>query len=248
MDDLDRAAQLVAAARRGVALTGAGVSAESGIRTFRGQNGLWKQYDPFKVSSIDSFLQDPAAYWQVSRERWRTYQQARPNPGHYALAELEEGGHLVAIVTQNTDNLHREAGSRRLVELHGNGRTVRCLDCGATEPRAEVQARLDSELPPHCRTCGGTHIKPAVVFFGEALPPAAAAEAFALAQECDLMLVVGSSLTVRPAADVPAAAAEGGAPLVIVNDEPTYMDELATVVLRGRSGEILPELKLRAGG
>ena len=248
MKGLERAAELVAAARRGVAVTGAGVSAESGIRTFRGENGLWKQYDPVKVSSIGYFLQDPAFYWEVSRERWRTYQQARPNPGHYALAELEAAGHLAAVVTQNTDNLHREAGSQRLVELHGNGRTVRCLDCGASEPRAEVQARLETEMPPRCRACGGRHLKPTVVFFGEPMPAAATAEAFELAQGCDVMLVVGSSLTVRPAADVPAAAVEQGAPLVIVNDEPTYMDELAAVVLRGRSGEILPELRRLVGG
>jgi NAD-dependent deacetylase len=246
--DLERAASLVAAAGAGVAMTGAGVSAESGIRTFRGQDGLWKQYDPFKVSSIDAFLEDPGAYWQVSRERWQTYQRARPNPGHLALAELEAAGHLVAVVTQNTDNLHREAGSRRLIELHGNGRTVRCLDCGANEPRADVQARLEVEMPPRCRTCGGMHIKPAVVFFGEPMPAVATAEAFGLARECDLMLVVGSSLTVRPAADVPAVAAERGAPLVIVNDEPTYLDDLAAVVLRGRSGQILPELRRLAGG
>lgn len=246
MNGLERAADLVAEARRGVALTGAGVSAESGIPTFRGQNGLWKQYDPVKVSSIEHFLEDPAFYWQGSRERWATYQQARPNPGHRALAELESIGNLAAVVTQNTDNLHREAGSRRLIELHGNGLTVRCLECGASEPRADVQARLEVEMPPRCRRCGGSRIKPAVVFFGESMPAAATAEAFDLAQSCDLMLVVGSSLTVRPAADVPALAVRHGAPLLVLNDEPTPMDELAEVVLRGRSGEILPELLRRA--
>jgi NAD-dependent deacetylase len=240
--ELERAAELVAAARRGVAFTGAGVSAESGIRTFRGQDGLWRQHDPYRTASIDYFLRDPSHYWQVSAERWPTYRQARPNPGHYALAAMEEAGRLAGVITQNTDGLHREAGTERLVELHGNGSTVRCLDCGATEPRPDVQARLDVEMPPRCRTCHGIHLKPTVVFFGEALPAAAVQEALRLARGCDLMLVVGSSLQVYPAASMPGIAVEAGAPLIIVNDEPTPMDVIADVVLRGRSGEILPLL------
>lgn len=240
--DLERAADLVAAARRGVAFTGAGVSAESGIRTFRGQDGLWKEHDPYKVASIDSFRRDPSNYWEVSGQRWHTFSQARPNPGHEALAALEAAGHLAGVVTQNTDGLHRDAGTRNLIELHGNGRTVRCLDCGATEARQDVQARLRRQLPPRCLRCGGIHVKPDVVFFGEALPSAAMMDAFRLARECDLMLVVGSSLQVYPAADVPQAAVEHGAPVVIVNDEPTPLDVAATVVIHGRAGEILPEI------
>ena len=243
---LARAAELVAAARRGVAFTGAGVSAESGIRTFRGENGLWRQYDPYKVASIDGFRRDPSVYWRVASDGWRAYGQAEPNPGHVALATLEERGHLAGVITQNTDGLHHDAGTRNLVELHGNGRTVRCLDCGAMEPRTGVQARLGTELPPRCRTCGGGHLKPNVVFFGEALPSDAMMEAFRMARECDLMLVVGSSLQVYPAADVPDVAAGRGVPLVIVNDEPTPLDVAAAVVIRGRSGEVLPEL-LRRG-
>lgn len=245
---LARAAELVAAARRGVAFTGAGVSAESGIRTFRGQDGLWRQYDPYKVASIQGFRSDPAVYWRVASEGWRMYRQAQPNPGHRALAALEAAGHLAGVVTQNTDGLHRVAGSMRLIELHGNGRTVRCLDCGATEPRSDVQARVDRELPPRCLVCGGMHIKPDVVFFGEPLPSAAMTEAFRMARECDLMLVVGSSLQVYPAADVPEVAAERGVPVVIVNDEPTPMDPAAAVVVRGRSGEALPEIERLARG
>jgi NAD-dependent deacetylase len=239
---LEEAAELVAAAARGVGFTGAGVSAESGIRTFRGQDGLWKEYDPYKVSSIEYFREDPAYYWSVSRLRWPSFVEARPNPAHYALAAMEEAGHLAGVVTQNTDGLHADAGTRRLVELHGSGRLVRCLDCGAEEPRPDVQARLEEELPPKCRLCGGIHIKPAVVFFGEALPPQAVTDAFEMAQSCDLMLAIGSSLQVYPAADVPLVAAESGAPLVIVNDEPTPFDDHARLVLRGRAGEILPEL------
>jgi len=150
-EGIERAAALLSRARHGLALTGAGVSAESGIPTFRGEGGLWTKYDPVKVSSIDSFLADPAAYWKVSKERGSVALAARPNPGHVALTALEAAGHLVAVVTQNTDGLHRDAGSKHVVELHGSGRTVECLDCGRREPRADVQARLDVEMPPRCK-------------------------------------------------------------------------------------------------
>lgn len=241
-DDLRAAAALVRAARRGVAFTGAGASAESGHRTYRGEGGLWKEYDPVKVASIGNFVQDPASYWEVARVRWQSYVTARPNPGHTALAELEDAGHLAAVVTQNVDGLHRMAGSSRVIELHGNGTTVRCLDCGATEPRAGVQARLDAEMPPRCPRCGGRHLKPAAVFFGEPLPAAAVESAYELARACDLMLVVGSSLAVYPAAYVPRQARRAGAPLVIVNAEPTPLDGDADVVIHGRSGEVLPQI------
>ena len=237
-----RAAELLSGARSGVALTGAGASAESGIPTFRGAGGLWTQYDPVKVASIDNFLQDPSAYWRVAKERGPAVLAARPNPGHLALAALEQAGHLVAVVTQNTDGLHQDAGSARVVELHGSGRTVQCLDCGARENRAEVQARLGSEMPPRCKVCGGVFLKPTVVLFGEAMPIPAVEEAFSLARAADVFLVVGSSLVVYPAAHVPLAAVESGATLIVVNAEPTPMDRFAAVVIRGRSGEVLPEL------
>ncbi|HLQ62948.1 MAG TPA: NAD-dependent protein deacylase [Candidatus Acidoferrales bacterium] len=240
--DLELAAGLIAAARRGLALTGAGVSQESGIPTFRGPDGLWRRYDPVKVSSLEYFMQDPAAYWSVARERGQLVLQALPNAGHHALAALEEAGHLAAVATQNTDGLHLDAGSRRVIELHGSGRTVRCLDCGARETRAAVHARLAAEMPPRCLACGGGHLKPTTILFGEPMPAAATAEAFELAQAADLMLVAGTSLAVYPAAQLPLVALEAGAPLVIVNAEPTPFDRFAAVVLHGRSGEILPQL------
>src|SRR5487761_1507080 len=152
---VQHAAELLSAARKGVAFTGAGISAESGIPTFRGAGGLWTKYDPVKVASIDSFLRDPSAYWAVSRERGGIAIAARPNPGHTALAALEAAGHLVAIVTQNTDGLHQDSGCRRVIELHGSSRTVRCLDCGTRESRAVVQTRLAVQMPPKCKACGG---------------------------------------------------------------------------------------------
>jgi len=239
---LERASELLRAAKRGVAFTGAGISQESGIPTFRGADGLWKKYDPMKVASIDYFMQDPAAYWRVASERGTVALAARPNPGHYALAALEESGHLAAVVTQNTDGLHQESGSRRVIELHGSGRGVVCLDCATREPRAEVQARLAIEMPPVCRMCGGRFLKPTVVLFGEALPQLEVEEARALARRADLMLVVGSSLVVYPAAQIPIDAVRSGAPMVIVNDEPTPLDDYADTVVRGKSGEVLSEL------
>ena len=237
-----RAADLLSAARSGLALTGAGVSAESGIATFRGEGGVWTRYDPVKVASIDRFMEDPTAYWSVAKERGSIALGARPNPGHYALAALEDAGMLTAIVTQNTDGLHQAAGSRHVIEVHGSGRTVECLTCGAREPRADVQARLDVELPPRCKVCGGSRLKPTVVLFGEPLPAAAVREAFELARNADVMLVVGSSLVVHPAADIPLAALRSGARLIVVNAEPTPIDSMAEVVIHGRSGEVLPEV------
>jgi NAD-dependent deacetylase len=245
---LEKAAELIAAARRGVAFTGAGISAESGIQTYRGAGGLWNTVDP-KFASIEYFLSDPAGYWTHSRERGARLLEAQPNPAHLALVDLEADGHLAGVVTQNVDGLHERAGTKHLVELHGNGRTVICLDCGATEPRSHVQARLEEEMPPLCRACSGARIKPAVIFFGEQMPVRAVDEAFDLAAHCDLMLVVGSSLVVYPAAEVPLAALDAGAPMVIVNAEPTPYDRLAAVVIHGQAGEILPEItRLVAAG
>ena len=239
---VQRAAELIGAARRGLVMTGAGVSAESGIPTFRGEGGLWTRYDPVKVASIEYFMADPSAYWTVSKDRGRVALAARPNPGHHALAALEASGHLVAVVTQNTDGLHQDSGSRTVIEVHGSGRLVECLGCGNREPRSEVQARLDMEMPPRCKVCGGTFLKPTVVLFGEPLPQEAIQHALALARQADVMLVVGSSLVVRPAADIPLVAVRSGAQLIVINAEPTPLDALAAIVIRGKSGEVLPEI------
>ena len=243
---VERAAQILASAARGVALTGAGISAESGIPTFRGEGGLWTQYDPVKVATIERFREDPRAYWSVARERGPAVLSAEPNPGHLALAGLEQSGHLVAVVTQNTDGLHQDAGSNRVIELHGSGRTVQCLDCGTRESRRDVQGRLEFQMPPRCRICGGMFLKPTVVLFGEPMPVDAVEDALSLARRADVMLVVGTSLVVYPAADIPLVASRAGAEIIIVNAEPTPMDGLAAVVIHGRAGEVLPELAYRA--
>jgi NAD-dependent deacetylase len=239
---VEKAAELLSGARRGLALTGAGVSAESGIPTFRGEGGLWTKYDPVKVSSIDSFLADPVSYWQVSKDRGRIALAAKPNAGHTALAALEQAGHLVAIVTQNTDGLHQDSGARRVIELHGSGRKVQCLECGAIESRQDVQDRLNLEMPPRCRACGGALLKPTVVLFGEPMPVEAVTLARELAEQADVMLVVGTSLVVYPAAEIPLVAARAGAPMIVINAEPTPFDRFAEVVIHGRSGEVLPQI------
>lgn len=242
---IQHAAELLSSARRGLALTGAGVSAESGIPTFRGEGGLWTKYDPVKVASINYFMADPAAYWKVSKERGSVALAAKPNPAHEALARLESEGHISAVATQNTDGLHQDSGSKRVIELHGSGRMVECLDCGHREPRSVVQKRLEVEMPPRCVSCGGTLLKPTVVLFGEPMPQAAVQEAFRLARQADVMLVVGSSLVVFPAAEVPLVAVRAGAAMIVINAEPTPVDRLAEIVIQGRAGEVLPEI-LRA--
>ena len=240
--EVQQAAATLGAARRAIVFTGAGVSAESGIPTYRGQDGLWRRYDPYQVASIERFRADPTRYWEVALERAREMRQAEPNPAHRGIADLEEAGHVRAVVTQNTDGLHQRAGSRQVLELHGNSRWVRCLDCGAVEPRAQVQARLERELPPRCLLCRRNRLKPTVIFFGEPLPQDVLRRSFELAEECDAMLCVGSSLVVHPAADIPWRALRHGAPVIVCNDEPTPLDPRAEVVLRGRAGELLPEV------
>src|SRR5258708_9678805 len=170
---IQHAAELLSSARRGLALTGAGVSAESGIPTFRGEGGLWTKYDPIKVANIETFMADPAAYWSVAKERGPAVLAAEPNPGHYALAGLEKAGRLKAVVTQNTDGLHQDAGSELVIELHGSGRMGQCLDCGTRESRGDVQHRLEFQMPPLCRICGGTVLQASVSLFRCSLPEGA---------------------------------------------------------------------------
>jgi NAD-dependent deacetylase len=242
------AADLMREARRIVAFTGAGISAESGIPTYRDtENSLWTQYDPDKFAAIDYFLRDSTLYWRFFQDvRYRAIVDARPNDAHRALAALERAGRLSAVITQNIDGLHQAAGSREVVELHGNTRAIECLSCGARYGMDEVYAMLARALPPPCPGCGGM-LKPAVVFFGEALPEAALERAAAHAATCDLLLVVGSSLVVYPAASIPPLAKRYGAKLVIVNRTPTPCDGIADAVSREPAGEVLPRLAVAAG-
>jgi NAD-dependent protein deacetylase/lipoamidase len=240
---LDDAAALLRGSRAGIAFTGAGISVESGIPHFRGEGGLWTKFDPYKVAHIDTFRKNPAEYWTYSLNHRRT--DAEPNPAHRALVELERLGHLRAVVTQNTDGLHQRAGSSRVIELHGSSHQVVCLDCEARFPRDQADRMNREHCPPSCPACGGRFLKPTVVLFGEALPEAELRSAQLLAMSADVVLVVGSSLQVYPAAGIPRQARAEGAELVIVNAEPTPFDDVAAVVIQGKAGEVLPEILRR---
>lgn len=240
-----QAAALLLSSRSGIAFTGAGVSVESGIPHFRGEGGLWTKFDPYKVAHIDTFRKDPSQYWTYSLNHRRP--DAEPNPAHRALVELERLGHLRAVITQNTDGLHQRAGSREVIELHGSSHAVVCLDCEARFPRGEIDRMNREHCPPACPACGGRFLKPTVVLFGEALPMAALREAQALAMAADVVLIVGSSLQVYPAAGIPRLAREHGAELCIVNAEPTPFDDVAAAVIHGKAGEVLPEIVTRIG-
>jgi NAD-dependent deacetylase len=240
---LEQAAALLQPARSAIAFTGAGISVESGIPHFRGEGGLWTRFDPYKVAHIDTFRKDPAQYWSYSLEHRRP--DAQPNPAHRALVDLERRGQVRAVVTQNTDGLHQKAGSGQVIELHGSSRSVVCLDCEARFARADIDRLNRVHCPPSCPSCGGQFLKPTVVLFGEALPEAALREAQALARAADIVLIVGSSLQVYPAAGIPRLARQHGAQLCIINAEPTPYDDVAAAVIHGKAGEVLPEIVRR---
>jgi NAD-dependent deacetylase len=230
-------ADLVAAARRCIVFTGAGVSAESGVPTFRGAGGLWERYRPEELATPEAFARDPELVWRWYRWRQVLVYRAGPNPGHRAVAELEAIGVVKAVITQNVDGLHQKAGSRNVVELHGSLWRARCVECGAVY-------RLDKpveETPPRCPKCGGL-LRPDVVWFGEPLPRDAWERAVELASRSDVVLVVGTSGVVYPAAYIPRIAKDHGAVLVEVNVEESAITPIADFFLRGRSGEVLPRL------
>jgi NAD-dependent deacetylase len=229
-----RVADLILNHQPCVALTGAGVSAESGIPTFRSKGGLWEKFDPAVYASIEVFRQDPSKYWSIRGEFIRNYDRYQPNPGHLALAELERLGLLRRVITQNIDGLHRKAGSLNVIELHGSLREIFCVSCGK-EYRAP---QVPEGMPPRCE-CGGV-LKPNTVLFGESLPPDALETAWRECQNCRVMLVIGTSAVVQPAASLPHAAREGGAAVVEINVERAFSE--ADLFLEGRSGEVLPQL------
>lgn len=239
-------ARWIADARSVLALTGAGISTESGIPDFRGPDGVWTR-DPRaeRLSNIGYYLADAS----VRRESWQRRLEhpawgARPNGGHRALVDLERGGHLALLVTQNIDGLHLAAGTDpdRLVEIHGTMRDTACLACGDRRPMPETLDRVRAgEADPPCLVCGGI-LKSATVSFGQNLDPALIQRTEDAAEACDLFLAIGTSLTVYPVARLPELALDAGARLVILNAEPTPLDDRAHAVLRGQAGDILPAL------
>lgn len=239
---LETTAALLRQARTVVAFTGAGISTESGLIDFRSPGGLWERY---RIVTFQEFLDSEAAraeYWRMRRELIPALLAARPNPAHRALAELQRLGKLQAVITQNIDGLHQAAGSTEVIELHGTNLRASCLTCGRSWPIAAVQARLEAgEAVPRCSGCGGL-IKPDTVSFGQSMPEQALTEAFDWARCCDLMLMIGSSLEVQPAARVPLVAAEAGSNLVFINRTVTAYDHLAEVCFSEAAGRVLPDL------
>jgi NAD-dependent deacetylase len=225
-----------------VALTGAGISVESGIPDFRSAGGIWDRYDIMEYGTIQAFRSDPIKVWSMLKELDELIAPAQPNPAHAALARLEQLGLLRAVITQNIDNLHQAAGSKKVVEFHGNGRRLVCLQCRSKEDALHFQKKMDREFPPRCPTCKAV-LKPDVVLFGEAIPAAAAQEALNLAQQANMLLVIGTSATVAPANALPLIAYERGATVVEINLEQTQLSQgIAHFCLQGRAGEILPAL------
>lgn len=246
MDErIERAAGLVREAGTTVAFTGAGVSTASGIPDFRSDGGIWERYDPGDFH-IRRFEADPDGFWRDRAELVAdVYDGYEPNEAHEALAALEREGALDRVVTQNIDGLHSRAGSESVVEIHGNGDRVVCRDCGERHdatPFYEAVRDGDVDGAPQCPDCGGL-LKPDVVLFGEPLPTGALEEAKRLAHDADCFLVVGSSLTVEPAASLPDRAATTGADLVIVNLEETPLADRATIDLRADVTDVLPAIR-----
>jgi len=225
-----------------VAFTGAGHSTASGIPDFRSpDSGLWEKHNPMLVASVWAFRLNPKTFYDWIRPLADTMLSARPNPAHEALAELEDMGFLKTVITQNIDNLHQRAGSRRVLELHGHMREATCIRCYKVEPIDPIFHSLVREgQVPHC-ACGGV-LKPNVILFGEQLPVRVLNEAMAEARRCDLMLVAGSSLEVTPAADIPFLAVESGAKAIIVNRQATAFDAYAHLVIDGDVTDVLPRV------
>lgn len=237
-DTIKKLKKAVFNSKKLVAFTGAGLSAESGIPTYRGTGGLWNKYDPSKYANYNYFLEDPSYYWQFFRDvRYPSLKPAKPNAAHYVLVELEKQGTLSHVITQNIDGLHQMAGQSNVCELHGNTRQIKCMDCKKKFPMDEIFQQIKKELPPHC-SCGGL-LRPDVVLFGESLPQEALKKAWHAAQACDTFLVVGSSLLVYPAAQIPLIAKENNAALVIINIDETPLDHKADLVIHKSASVVL---------
>ncbi len=222
-----------------VALTGAGVSTESGIPDFRSPTGTWARFQPREYATIAAFRHDPEKVWRFYAPRFAMLTAAEPNRAHRALAELESVGFLLAVVTQNIDLLHERAGSRDVVEVHGSIRTSSCPRCGARYTLADVVPLIEAGAGvPSCITCA-TVLKPDVVFFDELLPEQAIDRAFALAREARLLLVVGSSLEVYPVAGLPQETLDAGGKVAVVNRGPTWVDARAALTIDGGAGDVL---------
>jgi NAD-dependent deacetylase len=232
-----QAREWLAGAQSVVVLTGAGISAESGVPTFRGAGGLWRNFRPEELATPEAFARDPKLVWEWYDWRRSVIARAEPNPGHLALAEIERRKPHFWLITQNVDGLHERAGSRRVTKLHGDIWLLRCTGCGREERNEQVPLE---PLPPRC-ACGGL-MRPGVAWFGEALPAKAPETAFDAARRAELFLVLGTSSIVYPAAGLPQVALEHGARVIEINLEPTALSGVPQISLRGKTGELLPQI------
>ena len=241
------ARRLVAGASHIVGFTGAGISTESGVPDFRSPGGVWAENRIVDFQEFASSEAGRVEYWRQKAAAWPAMRDARPNAGHHAFVELHRQGRLDALVTQNIERLHQRSGlpGEKVLELHGTTTEAACLTCGDRITSDEACRRIDAgEEAPRCRECGG-FLKPATISFGQAMPHDVVTQAVTAAEACDLMLAVGSSLVVEPAASIPRVARQTGACLVIVNRDPTPLDRIADAVVRGEIGAVLPELVRR---
>ena len=238
---IQQAANLLFNSKEAIALTGAGISTESGIPDFRSEGGLWEKYKPEIYGNIQSFLKNPTKFWEMAKNIAPNIFRAKPNLGHYALAELEDLGILKAVITQNIDELHQQSGSVIVYEVHGSVNRFTCFGCRASYTKEQIYRKLKKEKKtgPTCDFCASP-LKPSVVLFGEAPPRFEMYQSQALAQKADVMLIAGSSLSVAPVCDLPLYTLREMGKLIIVNDEPTDLDEKAEVVINHKIGRVLP--------
>ncbi|MFX0172536.1 MAG: NAD-dependent deacetylase [Candidatus Hodarchaeota archaeon] len=238
-----KAARLIKASNYIVAFTGAGISTESGIPDFRSPGGLWEKYNPNEYADYSAFLTHPEKYWTMHKELSHIVLSAEPNPAHMALADLElKHGKLKTVITQNVDFLHSRAGNTNVLELHGSGQTARCLGCNEEFHYTTIQDMLENGvLVPRCPECNGL-VKTNTILFGEPLPIGIIEQARDEIITADLLMIIGSSLLVYPAASLPTLAQKTGTRLIIINMEPTIMDGYADVVIHNKAGKILPQV------
>lgn len=243
---IERAADLIKNSKYMVALSGAGSSTPSGIPDFRSPGcGLWEKFDPMEVATIWSFMKNPRRFYEFMLPLSKEIIEAEPNPAHYALSELEKKGILKVLITQNIDNLHQKAGSKSVIEVHGNLREFVCLSCNKIYQTEKVREKIERVITeenyyPRCE-CSGL-LKPNVILFGEQLPRDAISCSYQAIENCDLMLVSGSSLVVQPAASFPYLAKKRGAKIIVVNLEETYIDKYSEVVINDKVEIVLPEI------
>ena len=240
MDLISEAAKMIIAAGLTVVSTGAGMSSESGVRTFRGKDGFWKEHRAEDLASREGIRKNPELVWEWYGKRLKACEELEPHAGYHALARIQNEKDTLPVITQNIDGLLQKAGIRDVIELHGNLRTASCMnECGA--PNVRMTEDLFKDLPPRC-TCGSI-LRPDVVLFGEQLPQQALKRAFRLADSCDLMLVIGTSMVVYPASSLPLIAMRQGAQVIEINPEETPLSSLdGTLNLRGTAGTVLPEI------